>query len=1022
MNSKVKLFPVLVLAALLFMFPKMTSGQTNPSNVNMIPNIAPPSPDVAKLMQFESYPVNHYTGLANISIPLYVIKAGDITVPINLNYHTGGIKVTERSGWVGLGWSLEPGGSISRTVMGVADELPAGYLSDTTVYSYINSSNASDLLYLNSIVRGNKDVEPDLYSYSFGDYSGKFVFNQMDDWSKVMIPYAPIKIEHEYDEYDLDFVAYDPYGIEYRFDSNHEASSGINDYISVRSAWKIFQIVSSNKQDTVKFTYSKSSGRTFTDISDRILVEDLVYNPINTSYFSPSNGSTQSTTNIVINGSEQKLTEILFPTGKVVFSLSTRTDDGWSDTTNGTQKKLDTISVYSYIPATDSYEKKRTIVFDYGLFTSSDGSGTKRLRLDSLRICDVSGTPDQKYSFNYNTTYILPDHLSRGRDFWGYYNGLINNSSLVPRTTVQYNAYGSNPTTVTIGSNYNDGRDPDPDYMDACMLNKITYPTGGWTEFQYETNKYLEESTSTYAGGLRIYQIKSYSESGVLSSTQTFTYGSNESGYGTKNFHSGNYWLINEVNVEGYFASECGDQPSKRSRTYLSSPSISIEPYDGSPVVYTEVAMYDGTTTANNGKTVYKYNYTPDQINSTFQTGYPAIESKHFKRGLLTSRESFANATGIPTTSRDSSTYGAFSDSTKYNLGLKVKKALLYYGDSGVDVPLGTGDACNNQGDVNSYLWAYYDIQTGDNKPTSSISYTYSSTDDSDYVTTTNSHDYENYAHQQVTKTTTTNSDGIAQIKEVDYIQDVTSTTVLNSMISRNMLAYPVNEISKTATTTIETITRDYHNPQTNIYAVEDITRQIGSGSTDTLVKFQEYDTRGNILQYEQRDGIISSFVWAYDGTKPIAQAVNAEETEIFYTSFEDDGTSSSTASTGDYVKNLSSAYSISKTIDAGNYLLTYHWRSNSSSPWELQVESKTHTSGSISTSKTSGQIDELRLYPEDAQLTTYTYDPLIGVTSITDPNYQTMYFEYDDFGRLIEVRDSDGVLIQEVEYNYANQ
>lgn len=1086
MFFRIKGFSTLVLVAAMIICSVTLLSQTNPSNVNMIPNIAPPSPDVAKLMQFENYPVNHFTGLANISIPLYEIKAGDITIPINLSYHTAGIKVTEHSGWVGLGWSLEPGGAISRTVMGVADELPAGYLSGTTVHSSISSSNATDLLYLNSIVRGNKDTEPDIYSYSFGNYSGKFVFNQMDDWSKVMIPYSPVKIEHDYDEYDLDFVATDPYGIEYRFDSIHEASSGINDYFSVRSAWKIYKIISSNKQDTVKFSYSSSSGEIHKDISDRIAVDDQVNNPVGYSYFS-SNQGTSTVSNISVFGTEQKLTEILFPTGKLVFNLATRTYDGWSPTTNGTQKQLSSIYVYQYLPATDSYERIRVILFDYGYFESTDGTNTKRLKLNSVRMYDGSmNSLDQKYSFDYNTDYILPGYTSRKRDLWGYYNG-VNNNTLVPRTTISFQSLiTSTPTNITIGSNYSNGRDPNPTYMKACILEKVTYPTGGWTEFDYETNKYLD-GTSTYAGGLRISQMTSFSEIGSVAKKQTFKYGENESGYGRANFSTSMYWLMNEVTVHGYLdcGQHCPCDAYKRSRTFMSSPSISIEPYDGSPVVYSKVTVYDGDATTNNGKKVYRYSDIADQINMTFQTGYPAIESKHFKRGLLTSQESFSNATGTPTTARDSSTYGAYSDSTKYDLGLKVKKIQIMDDDS----PLGTGDGCDFNGDKYSYTWAWYDIRTGDNRKVSSISTNYSSTSPSTSIATTSTYQYENYEHQQMTKTTTTNSNGVDHVKEIDYVQDVNSTTVLESMINRHMLAYPVTETSKVDGTTMEVLTRDYHNPSTNIYQVEEITRQIGTGSAVTEVEFQEFDSRGNILQYEARDGTVSSFKWGYDGTKPIAQVINAEEEEILFQNYEDgliepwvtasnpyQSVSNSEAHSGDYSLefesysgcspacyysiyhwvpaadlNLDKIYIFSVWVKANNvddyinlqikyedgsgvqYPTAIYYDETREGEWQY-LERRidlSQVSGlvglelilrNVGSNGYSAYVDDLRFYPADAQMTTYTYDPLIGLSSISDPNNRSMHYEYDDFGRLIEVTDSDGNLLKELEYNYINQ
>ena len=56
---------------------------------------------------------------------------------------------------------------------------------------------------------------------------------------------------------------------------------------------------------------------------------------------------------------------------------------------------------------------------------------------------------------------------------------------------------------------------------------------------------------------------------------------------------------------------------------------------------------------------------------------------------------------------------------------------------------------------------------------------------------------------------------------------------------------------------------------------------------------------------------------------------------------------------------------------------------------------------------------------PSGALITTYTYDPLIGITSQTDTNGRTTYFEYDDFGRLRYIKDHDGHIINNYEYHY---
>ena len=55
--------------------------------------IIPPSPNAAAFAKYGNIPVSYYTGTANISVPIYTIQIRDISVPISLNYHTGGIKV-----------------------------------------------------------------------------------------------------------------------------------------------------------------------------------------------------------------------------------------------------------------------------------------------------------------------------------------------------------------------------------------------------------------------------------------------------------------------------------------------------------------------------------------------------------------------------------------------------------------------------------------------------------------------------------------------------------------------------------------------------------------------------------------------------------------------------------------------------------------------------------------------------------------------------------------------------------------
>jgi YD repeat-containing protein len=69
-----------------------------------------------------------------------------------------------------------------------------------------------------------------------------------------------------------------------------------------------------------------------------------------------------------------------------------------------------------------------------------------------------------------------------------------------------------------------------------------------------------------------------------------------------------------------------------------------------------------------------------------------------------------------------------------------------------------------------------------------------------------------------------------------------------------------------------------------------------------------------------------------------------------------------------------------------------------------------------------TGNIDELRLYPKTAQMTSYTYAPLVGMTSSCDMDNKITYYSYDALGRLMFIKDQDGNIIKTMQYQYINQ
>jgi YD repeat-containing protein len=65
---------------------------------------------------------------------------------------------------------------------------------------------------------------------------------------------------------------------------------------------------------------------------------------------------------------------------------------------------------------------------------------------------------------------------------------------------------------------------------------------------------------------------------------------------------------------------------------------------------------------------------------------------------------------------------------------------------------------------------------------------------------------------------------------------------------------------------------------------------------------------------------------------------------------------------------------------------------------------------------------DDVRIYPSGSQMTTFTYNPLVGMTSSTDPKGETTYYEYDNFQRLMNIKDKDGNVIKHMTYHYKGQ
>ncbi|MEO1053831.1 MAG: Ser-Thr-rich GPI-anchored membrane family protein [Bacteroidota bacterium] len=463
----------------------------------------PPAPTAASLGRYGDIPVSLYTGTPNISVPIYEYKSRDISVPISLSYHAGGVRVQDQASWVGSGWSLNAGGVITRTLRGKADEMINGFISLTSqeksqlaaIMDGTSTMNGEQRRnFFDGIVNGDMDSQPDIFNFNFMGYTGKFLFDM--DGNIHLTTAQKLKIEPIYGSsqsggYQVfnGFIITTPNGMIYEFNEEESTSMGLSrcsgsNGLAVpspnfyHSAWHLTRIVSPRGQNEVNFTYTS----------------DLITYDVNISetkqYYRNGNLKGSSRCAVYVSAGVKRLTRIDGALGYVSFVPDSQPRQ---DLKGG--KRLKYVEVFD---GTNLDPVKRyTLEYFYTENRRLDGfSGwndellpyyQKRLFLMQVKEGMDPCTDNVGYAFNYDNPSELPPRYSCAIDYWGYYNGRDDNTSLVPKMHVQISWFDVqlNEETRTLG--YAE-RKPNGYYARKGVLNKITYPTGGHTLFEFEPN------------------------------------------------------------------------------------------------------------------------------------------------------------------------------------------------------------------------------------------------------------------------------------------------------------------------------------------------------------------------------------------------------------------------------------------------------------------------------------------------------------------------------------------------------
>jgi len=492
------------------------------------------SPNSASLGKYGDIPVGFHTAIPDVNIPLYTVEAGPLQLPISIGYHLSGLKVAEPASWVGAGWALNAGGMITRTVIGAPDE--AGNSNTSEADGHFSNNGFNSYLYINSqngwmqdyqsFASGLKDGQPDLYTFNFNGYTGKFYFR--DDRTPILVPEQDLQIIPSFSGgRSIDyFTVVTPDGSQYVFGNApgvsgtvpievtnvYSAKSGLMD-APPTSSWYLCKVVSADKQFAINLTYQAESYGYFTSSTFDFDKATITNSPI------PGVDLVKN----IIQG--VRLSQISFPNGTVTFTPgSVRTD--LSDATLLLDDNVNTSAVaLAGIKITDGGSYCKNYNFSYSYFTAGNTSlptayttgislttDQQRLKLDAVQEVSCDGTVSvPPYQFTYVAPTSVPRRLSFGVDHWGYYNGQDNNGGLMP--TVYVNA-----APVYTGAI----RDASYPQMSYGSLSQITYPTGGTTSFagQAET----ETVTQTVPGSLDIASFAlNYDGQGAFTQTETVT-------------------------------------------------------------------------------------------------------------------------------------------------------------------------------------------------------------------------------------------------------------------------------------------------------------------------------------------------------------------------------------------------------------------------------------------------------------------------------------------------------------------
>lgn len=715
------------------------------------------------------------------------------------------------------------------------------------------------------------------------------------------------------------------------------------------------------------------------------------------------------------------------------------TGDGFYNSGTGADRRVDTNYTQAAMLTKVKYPTGGTTSYFYEPNTASQifydpNSGIERSGLINRSYYFpflFEGSPDTLFYKQYFTVGNITGKIKIDADLGGCPYGYVDGSC---RFTIKIK--GITDTTFL-------------EVIEMSIVYYLTLPEGEYSieaiidpsedpPPTFSVSLHWEEQSDPYnfiVGGLRVRKIISAdSVSGQIA--RAFSYHKFDSPHQSSGFMAG-------IPVHVY-KDQCGSCLEggvvlwKPNSTKLVSNSAMPLQNNGQIIRYLEVTEYYDTA-----KAAFKTEYTFSTDLVGYMDGFSVSSPPHVKMdwqnsNLLGKRVYEKTAAGVyRVLLRDTFFFAELQD-TSYYFGLKY-------------VPL-TVAGCS-VGDIKPYLFRsqWY-------LPDSSSSTQYAYTNSQESIATGT----KNYYNDRflLAKTSTINSDGQVRESKIWYPQDYNNISGynINTLISRHMIGLPVKQENTVSGKIISGNTIKYNadGQPVEVYSYENtLLADTAAHDKNTILSAHynlkssaSYGVNGSLTQVVSSGDDRTVILWDAKGVYPVAQVKNADTSSVAYTSFEISATakwtlagsisSDNTAMTGNKVYSLSAGDITKGGLSAQTYIVSY-WKKaaaggtvsvNGVTPvagktangWTYYQHIITNPSGGLITVSGTGTIDELRLYPEKAQMTSFTVVPLVGITSQSDANNRILRYQYDGLNRLSLIRDEDNNIIKKICYGYQGQ